>query len=443
MECTPVPGNGCRSKRYKRFPALIFLLLVLAFPAAPQVLPSVEAWVEKADAYKNTDPAKAADIAVQALSCAQKAGHKPSVARVERYLGVVYFMMGAVDKAREHFEHSLAIYQQLRDEKGIAACLNNLGVIQQETGRYDEAIASFEKSVQIKLSLGDTAGACSGMINMGTISLYRGEHRKAIGLFNRVLRFAQSVNDTSGIIDSRINLASVCNDRQMSDSALYHLSEARLLAEYRGDNYSLGYCLNDMGVAYSHAGDHRRAVDHFNKALVIRDDLGDLAGMATTLDNLGKMYVLERNYDKSLGFHYQSMKLSQQLNDSRSMAISQNSVAELLIRQGDYKGAEAYLRKAIATAHTLKLDSYLPVMVANLLKVFGARQQFDSIDHYFLHKDHLTDKVNSSGGMASGSSVKPLKKEPKGDMMALFFVTVVILLALLSAVFTFYFRKMS
>jgi tetratricopeptide (TPR) repeat protein len=229
----------------------------------------------------------------------------------------------------------------------------------------------------------------------------------------------------------------------MSDSALFYLAEARYLAEGRGDKYSLGYCLNDIGVAYSHAGDHDKAVDHFNQALVIRDDLGDLAGMATTLDNLGKMYALEEKFDQSIWYHYQSLKLSQQLNDSRSMAISQNSVAELLIRQGDFTGAEVYLRKAIATADALKLDSYLEVMRANLVKIFGARQQFDSIDHYFLSKDRYAVSQSSQGDQKMQFSGKPLREESKTGMIPLLFVATMVLLVLLSAVFTLYFRKIS
>ncbi len=93
MEYKPASGIGYRNTRSFRFPALVILILMLALPVSSQVLPTVEAWVLKADAYKNTDPAKAEDIAVQALALARKAGHKPSVARVERYLGVICFMM--------------------------------------------------------------------------------------------------------------------------------------------------------------------------------------------------------------------------------------------------------------------------------------------------------------------------------------------------------------
>ncbi|HPG33626.1 MAG TPA: tetratricopeptide repeat protein, partial [Lentimicrobium sp.] len=156
--------------RIRKLPAvtgvfILGLLLVAVIPAPAQVLPSVEALVKQAEEVRNTNPPQALVYATQALELARKTKHKPSLARAHRYIGVIYFMTGNLDVARQQFDSSYALYTKLKDQKGIAACLNNIGVIYQEKGEYPEAIRYFEQSIALKTKLGDIAGATSGMLN--------------------------------------------------------------------------------------------------------------------------------------------------------------------------------------------------------------------------------------------------------------------------------------
>ena len=123
--------------------SLFFLLFISVSAGFTQVFPVVESMVKEADDYKNNDPKKAIQITESALEMARKSKHSPSLARVHRYIGVLYFMTGELVKARHHFDSSYVLYLKLGDEKGIAACQNNIGVIYQEVGEYNKAIDFF------------------------------------------------------------------------------------------------------------------------------------------------------------------------------------------------------------------------------------------------------------------------------------------------------------
>jgi len=397
---------------------LIWLFLsgnIFHNPAYTQVLPSVEKMLGNAEQLKNNKPAEAYRIASHALEISMKTSHQPSVALVQRYLGVLCFMMGKPEEARLHFDTSFRLYTILNDELGIGYCLNNLGVIYQETGEYDKAVSCYEKSIKIKLKHGDTAGASGGMLNTGTIYSYMGEYLKAIRTFRKVIVIARQSHDTTRLIDAGINLATVYINEKRMDSALILLENVYKLSEETGDNYSLAYCLNNMGEIYRSRLLDSMAIRCFNRALAIRGDIDDVAGQATTLNNLGQVYLRQNKAGLAIDCYFQALKYNQQLNDNRSTAITMNSIGELLLKQGDAEGAAAYLRSAVAIAVRLNLKQEIREIYINLILCYGVLRHFDSARRClslfnFSYSDSGQVRSMNPGSKASTASIPaPLK----------------------------------
>ncbi len=374
----------------------VFSLLLLANcltvnTVIAQVLPGIEAMIEEADGYRNSEPQRAHTLAKEALAEAIRLKNEPTMAMVYRFIGVLNFMTGDLELAAIQFDSAYYLYKKLGDEKGIAASLNNRGVIYQEQSNYAKALECFNESVALKFKLGDSTGATSGLLNTGTILSYTGDNLNAIKAFEEVIRIAAINKDTSRIIDANINLSTVWINERKPQKALILLREAMALSTATGDNYSLAYCYNNIGGVYQNTFQNDKAISYFNMALALRDDLGDIAGVASTLDNLGKMYLRMNRLDNALDYFFQALQYNQQLGDQRSISINMNSIGELLIKKGDYQAAIEYFNKAIELAGELSLRQEIRVMYANMIMSYAALHQFDSVQVYFAHYNSTSD----------------------------------------------------
>jgi tetratricopeptide (TPR) repeat protein len=73
-------------------------------------------------------------------------------------LGALAQDTGEYDEARQLYQQSLKILQELGDKSGVSSSLHNLGMLSQYTGEYDEARKLYQQSLEIKQELDDKSG---------------------------------------------------------------------------------------------------------------------------------------------------------------------------------------------------------------------------------------------------------------------------------------------
>jgi tetratricopeptide (TPR) repeat protein len=63
-------------------------------------------------------------------------------------LGLVCSQQGDHDRARAHFEESLALAREAADRRGASMCLNNLAELSRERGDFNAARPLYEEALR-------------------------------------------------------------------------------------------------------------------------------------------------------------------------------------------------------------------------------------------------------------------------------------------------------
>jgi len=171
-------------------------------------------------------------------------------------LATIDVYRGDYQAAREKFEKTMKIRQQIGDRGGEASSLHALATIDVYKGDYQAAREKFEKSMKINQQIGNRAGEAATLNQLATIDVYRGDYQAAREKFEKSMKIDQQIGDRAGEAATWHNLASI--DR------------------YRGD--------------------YQAAREKFEKSMKIKQQIGNRAGEAATFYQLG---ILARDQGRS------------------------------------------------------------------------------------------------------------------------------------------------
>lgn len=110
--------------------------------------------------------------------------------------GHVYMHHGQSERARELLDRSLAIYQDLGDQRNAAWSMVSLGftwVGQKQ--HYQEAIAHCEKGLTLFRELGDQRGTMAALTIKGRLCWIQGDHEKAEQAYQQALELSRTTGN--------------------------------------------------------------------------------------------------------------------------------------------------------------------------------------------------------------------------------------------------------
>jgi predicted ATPase/DNA-binding SARP family transcriptional activator len=118
------------------------------------------------------------------------------------------------EEARQLYEQSLALYQGLGDQSGIASSLQALSGIALHQGQLEEGERLARESFAIRQELGDRAGIASGLRTLGVALLKLGKYVEAHSLLEESAAIYNDLGSPSGLALSLLHEAEVLLGRQ-------------------------------------------------------------------------------------------------------------------------------------------------------------------------------------------------------------------------------------
>ena len=104
----------------------------------------------------------------------------------------IYFdQLAEYEKAKDHFEKSLAIQKEIGDRKGEAISYAVLGFMYQSLGKYEKARKHLEQSLVIQKEIGDRHGEAASYRNLGNVYQSFGGYENAKEHFKKSLAIQQ------------------------------------------------------------------------------------------------------------------------------------------------------------------------------------------------------------------------------------------------------------
>jgi predicted ATPase/DNA-binding winged helix-turn-helix (wHTH) protein len=269
------------------------------------------------------------------------AGWSKERARVSQFTGALAAAQGDYPAAEHFLQLSLSLYEELKDEPGIAASLNALAVLARDRGDYAAAQSNFERSLACWLLLPDR------------------------------LAMARCLH----------NLANVVKVRGDCPRALWALREATTIFEELGDRTGGAWCINQQGDIARAQGDLTSARELYQRALSIFREAGDPWGCARSLTDLAYIDCAQEEHLAAHTACSEALKIFAGLGHRRGIARALEASACLAQTQGRNEralklaAAAAHLRQSIGAplhqAEQSKLDQMLLPALQSLDEVAG------------------------------------------------------------------------
>jgi len=279
----------------------------------------VNAMLEESKGLFKTDPNKAIEVALKAKEEADKIGFKKGAAYALKNVGLGYYYQAKYVETLDYWEQSLKMFEELKDDIGIANLLNNIAAIYVNQGDDTRGLEYGLRSLKLSEKTGDKLRILSALNTIGSI------------YFNK-------------------------KDTADKAKALTYLISALPLCEAIGNKDALGIISENIGEIYSELGQYDKALPYLETSI---QALGDAANSSVAYNSIGKIYVKQGDFSKALSYHNKALDIAQKANSPRHIEQTQRDIANLYVKRNDFTTALSYYDKSRVIAEELKAVSDL------------------------------------------------------------------------------------
>ena len=223
-------------------------------------------------------------------------------------LSILAVWKGDLKKLRPLAEESVAIYQELEDQHGLAASLYALGVA---ANHLDDP-----ESLSLLLQ---------------SLDLYR------------------SINDRTDICDVLIVISQVSNDPTQRQACL---QEALALARERGDAITMAGALDNLGILAKDLGNFSQARSWLEESLNLQRPLG-APGYVTTLQYLGEVTMYEGNFAEARTYFEEVISKSKNAGLTANLLWSLAGLGDTALREGKWDETRAIFVEILRRSRSL------------------------------------------------------------------------------------------
>jgi predicted ATPase/DNA-binding SARP family transcriptional activator len=295
-------------------------------------------------AYLSGDLGVARQYFEQNLAVAHELGERRMAAASHMNLGVIeqmLFMRRATaleegaDRARRHYEASLADYRALGDRHGMALALENLGSLGPWVGDWEGSRVYHEESMAIRRELGDKLGIATSARFLGRLALRAGESRAARSLHEEYLSIERELGNRPSEAEALTFLAEIAASEGQDGEARQLLEEAVAIQREVGDKNALGWALATLGQVACRQGDLAvaRAALEESGALGEELDLDWEPAWAAAL--LAKVALQEQDFEQAVERCLVALADDASPDRPRVLAVAAEVLAGIAGRRGN------------------------------------------------------------------------------------------------------------
>jgi predicted ATPase/Tfp pilus assembly protein PilF len=279
-----------------------------------------------------------------ALALKNASDHNRTLERAKVLYGIGFLANTQCDfsVARDHFQESLSIAQELGDKLGINAALNQLGIAAGQQGDYASACAYHTESLSAGREIGDKRSIATSLGNLGLVAQYQADYVSACAYHEQSLSIMKEIGDMEGIAGTLSNLGIVAFEQGDYVSARTYYDESLSLHREYGDPMTIAGTLINLGHIANVQTDYASAQDYYDKSLSLSREIGYKQGIAAALNSLGLVAQYQNEFEAARGYHIQSLSIRKEIGDLKGIAYSLCNLGYVAQYQADYASARTY-----------------------------------------------------------------------------------------------------
>lgn len=170
--------------------------------------------------------------------------------------------LGDYEAARQLYNESLAIYEELQDQRSIAIILNNLGLAASKQRDYEAARGFYTESNAIFHRLGDVPGLSNTLLNLGNVAADQDDLAAAQEYYEQSLALSRTLGNPRNIAAALGNLGDVASAQGDFRGAYAFYAESLKTYQQLGDKRNIAIALDNLaGLAVEARGEEREVED--------------------------------------------------------------------------------------------------------------------------------------------------------------------------------------
>ncbi|MBO0783948.1 MAG: tetratricopeptide repeat protein, partial [Ktedonobacteraceae bacterium] len=266
------------------------------------------------------------------------------------------------------------------DRSVEAGTLNNIGVVYGLLGEMQKALDYYNQALLLSQAVGDRSQEAVTLRNIGAAYHFLGKKQKALDYYNQALPLSRAVGDRSQEAKTLSNIGFVYDQLGEKQRALDYYNQALPLSRGVGDRSQEAVTLSEMGGVYLWLGEKKKALDYFNQALPLSRAVGDrdeeaktLLGTARAESVQGKLLDARSTIESALNI-IESLRMNVISTELRSSYFATTIdyyefSIDLLMRLHKLHPDRGYDREALQTAERARARSLLDELVEAHLEI--------------------------------------------------------------------------
>lgn len=356
-----------------------------------------EAW-----AVRVSDSTKALSLSKEAVALSRLVDYRKGLAEGLRSYGFGLIRLSKHKEAKAILDESLALFVELKEERGQAEVYEYFGIIYRNSGDFDASLEALYKALDISIRSGYREEASLAYYHLGVTYKYMGNFEKALGYLLECLEGARA--NKYWVSESyALNLiGQIYFETGDYQQAIAYYEQSLAIRRSCGDQWGEAGCLDNIGYTYFKLGAFEKAVAMCSQSLGICQCTNDQKGTANTLFHLSEVYLRQGAFEKAQASANESLQIRKNINDKKGQAEVLLFLAELSLAGKASDKAVAFLNEALLLANEVKAQDLLASVHFHFYTTYRRLCEFEkalcSLESYNqiereLHKDALAEKV--------------------------------------------------
>lgn len=309
--------------------------------------------------------------------------------------GKLFLKKGDLDKAIDLFQESLEIRVSLDDLPNQVLSKINIGVAYRSKQVFDTALVFFNQAYEQAAQNGDLKKEASALHHTGGTYWAMKNIDSASAVYKRALELRKKIRDKHGQAQTLNSLGIMFRDMSEYETALeYHLKSLELKKEF-GTQQEIAYTLNSIGSVYLKLNQWEEALKYYENALAIRMELGNLTDQAASLDNIGHLYKNRQRFNEALNYYKKALSLRKQIDNKSLIALSLNNIGSSHLKMNDYDAALEYYYEALKIAEISALPEEIGRSYKNIGLIYKDLNATDeALENFLMAVNYFTKSGN-------------------------------------------------
>ncbi len=288
---------------------------------------------------------------------------------------------------------AVKIYTKVQAFEEVAKTYTSIAQVFLDLKDFESARENFQHSLKIREQLKDSVGITNNMINLGTLCYLEGKHAEASEYLYNALRRADALGNSNLAGIALMNMSHIQIRQKNYDKAIEYLKQSLEYHRISNNRKEEANVLHNLGIVYYELKILDEAKKYFLDASAIKEELkSDFPGLLKIRNNLGLIAKEEKDYTRASAYFISTIELAHQTGDQQTEAIAHNNIGSLKLDQDDHSSVNHFI-KSLEIAQRLGLRKLILSNYQNLQEYYSESGNYKAALEFANQYQALNDSV--------------------------------------------------